>query len=237
MTDDLLEELLNLDDDKSFIDEEDRKLLPLKREISFIENEPIRNFVRAILYSADAFWRAPSTSSKGFHPPDEMVAGGCVLHTKRVVRIARTMCISQERNQHELDILTAAALIHDVTKTHQIKDDFSFDAMHPYTLDHFVAVVMGNEEKHLKDKFKISRALEIDHDDCASILRLVRCHMGPWSPIPETFPITLMEWMMHFADVVATQLHVMVDGEEVKEWRWIETDEGCGTEVLGEDIP
>ena len=237
MNNDLLEDLLNLEEDPGFLEEENLKLNPLEKEIAFIESESIRNFVRAILFMAETFWYAPSSGTPGFHPPDEMDIGGSILHTKRVVRIARIMSISQERNQHELDIITAAALIHDVTKSHEVNGDFSFDAMHPYTLDHFVAVVMSNEEKLNSVRLKASKSLEIDNEDCALILRLVRCHLGPWSPIPETFPITLMEWMLHFADVVATQLHVIIDGDDVQEWRWIASEQGRGSEVPGPDLP
>ena len=236
MTNDLLDDLLSIEEDNSILDEENGKLAPLLAEINLIDNESIRNFVRAILYAADSFWEAPSTGTAGYHPPDEIMPRGGITHTKRVVRLARMMALSQERNRHEVDIITAAALIHDVTKSHNHNGEFTFDAMHPYTIDHFVAVVMANEDKTGPGP-KSSKAIEIDHDDCALILRIVRCHLGPWSPIPETFPMTLMEWILHFADMIATQLHVIIDGEDVQDWRWIASEQGCGPEVSGSDLP
>ena len=72
MTDDLLEDLLNLQEDNLFLEEENKKLLPLEEEINLIESESIRNFVRAILFKAETFWISPSGNVEGFHPPDEM---------------------------------------------------------------------------------------------------------------------------------------------------------------------
>ena len=237
MTNDLLEELLNIEEnDIDTIEEENTKLSPLLLEINLIFDESIKNFVRAMLFRAESFWKAPSTNTTGYHPPDELKIGGNIIHTKRVVRIARTMCSSQERTQHDLDIITAAALIHDVTKGIEVNGEFNFDSMHPYTVDHFVAVVMSNEEKNTNNEKRSYNPISIDMEDCATILRLVRCHLGPWSPIPETFPITLMEWIMHFADVIATQLHTIIDGEEIESWRWIEPEPRSGTEIFEENL-
>lgn len=236
MTGDLLEDLLNgEEEEKSLLDEESEKLAPLQEEIDSIYNLEIRSFVRAVLYYADAFWQAPSTNIEGFHPPDELALGGSILHTQRVVRIARILCRSQDRTQHEFDIVTAAALLHDITKSLQVDGEYSFDSMHPYTVDYFVSTVLVNDEKY--NTGQLSYAREIKDDDCALILRLIRCHMGPWSPIPETYPVSQLDWILHFADVVATQLHLIIDGEDVKKWRWIESKPKRRSKVPQKDIP
>lgn len=223
MNNDLLEDLLNptAETDPS-LEEENIKLAPLLSEIDTIQDRGINSFVRAILFAAEAFWKAPSTNIEGFHPSDELTEGGGVKHTQRVVRIARAMCRSQERSQHDMDIIIAAALIHDVTKGLEIDGHYSFDSMHPYTVDHFVSMVIAHEDHAAEPNTTGSSVMEITTEDCANVLRLVRCHMGPWSPIPETFPVTQTEWILHFADVIATQLHVIIDGDEVNEWRWTE---------------
>lgn len=235
MSGDLLEDLLNIEEDKDLVAKENEKLAPLMEEIDLIFIPEIRSFVRSILYHAEAFWRAPSSNLEGLHPPDEIETGGGVLHTKRVVRVARVLCSSQERNQHEMDLVTAAALIHDITKGLELDGEFNFDSMHPYTVDQFVGIVMANDEKY--NNGSLSNARDISDEDCAMILRLVRCHMGAWSPIPETYPVSQLDWILHFADRIATQLHVMIDGEDIQEWRWIERKPKRRTKVPKEDIP
>ncbi len=232
MTNDLLEDLLNPKEEVSpILEEENEKLAPLQEEIELIQDAGIRDFVRAILVHAEAFWKAPASNIEGLHPPDELAPGGSVLHTKRVVRIARILCRSQERQPHDTDIVTAAALIHDVTKGLEVDGRFSFDSMHPYTVDQFVSMVMVHEDYISEYPTGASSVLGISHEDCSNVLRLVRCHLGPWSPIPETFPMTQTEWILHFADVVATQLHMIIDGEEVNEWRWTEPKPKRGPKI------
>jgi hypothetical protein len=31
-----------------------------------------------------------------------------------------------------------------------------------------------------------------------------------------------LDWVLHFADLIATQLHIIIDGDDVKDWRWNE---------------
>lgn len=231
MTGNLLDDLLNsseLHEEAKVSDEENEKLAPLKNEIELIRDLGIQHFVRAVLFRADMFWCAPSSNIPGFHPPDELSVGGGILHTQRVVRIARTLCASQERSQHEFDIVTAAALLHDITKAIEINGQINFDSMHPYTVDHFAAIVMAHEPQN---------NVEIKEEDCALILRLIRCHMGPWGAIPETYPVSPLDWIVHFADVIATQLHIMVDGEDIKDWRWNEPKPKRRTKTPKEEVP
>lgn len=221
MKDDLLDDLLGEETDQSY-EEEDKILTPLLDEIDLIEDPGIMTFIRAVLVRAPAaFWVAPSSFTGNYHPPDERREGGGILHTKRVCRIAREMTVAQDRSQEELDQITAAALIHDITKgTMSESGDIAYDPMHPYTVDAFVAWVRAEDDQR-SDESR-SSTLWISDDDLATILRLVRCHMGSWSPIPETAPVTSLELTLHLADLLATKLHFMLDGEDVREYRWME---------------
>ena len=222
MKDDVLEDILG-EGDEGYL-EEDKILAPLLEEIDTIEDPGIMSFVRAVLVKAPAsFWKMPSSFTGNFHPPDERGDGGGVLHTQRVVRIAREMTVAQDRSQEELDHITAAALIHDITKgTITPEGKMVYDPMHPYTVDAFVAFVRSEDEK-FTDESK-SSTLWISDEDLATILRMVRCHMGSWSPIPETTPVTSMELTLHLADLLASKLHVMLDGDDQKDWRWKEDE-------------
>jgi hypothetical protein len=45
--------------------------------------------------------------------------------------------------------------------------------------------------------------------------------MGPWSPVPETVPVTYLDMIVHLADNMASKLHYIVDGDNVLKERWI----------------
>lgn len=199
---------------------ENEVLSPLLPEIDLIEDEAIKSFVRSILLKNGTFWIIPSSFSGKYHPQDEHNEGGNVLHTKRVARIAWTICDSYSLSQEEKDIVIAACLLHDVTKG-IISDDsesFSYDPMHPYTVNKFVVECQRYDKEYGKDTF--STSLFISEDAMQTILRLVRCHLGPWSPIPETYPITYMDYIVHIADNVASNLHTYINDSELVNDKW-----------------
>lgn len=216
----ILDELLNKD---IFFDnntEENLKLEKLIKEINLISSTNIKSFVRSILLKSKDFWTIPSSFSGKYHPVDEHGVGGNVLHTQRVVRIAKIMCDSYVLDREERDLIYAASILHDVTKG-KLKDgseECVYDPFHPYTLDKFVDWCIEDDKKYASESS--STTLYVDSDTIQSILRLVRCHLGPWSPIPETMPSTHAEMIVHLADNIASKLHSVVDGEAIMEYRW-----------------
>jgi hypothetical protein len=90
--------------------------------------------------------------------------------------------------------------------------------MYPYTLDKMVDFIREDDQVYASENQ--SSTLFIDQEKAFAILRLVRCHRGSKSPIPETFPISSMEMVLHCADVVAEKLHWVVDGDDVQLFRW-----------------
>ena len=199
----------------------DINIIELEPEIDLISDPNIRKFVRYLLKNAPAFWKAPGSQDAGIHPPDEEFEGGLVKHTKRVVRIALLMAVGIDlEGQYEHDCLIAAAILHDISKylMDQEEELIIFDPMHPYTVDRFVhwarqeSMNLGSESDN---------AVDIDTQYIELILRLIRCSHGVWSPIPETIPTSELEKVLHQADFIASNLHLIIDGEKVKEDRWI----------------
>jgi hypothetical protein len=208
----ILDELLNEDVSFKPNEEEDKLLTPLMEEINLISSQQIRLFVRSVLLQAKTFWKIPSSFSGKYHPADEHDSGGNVLHTKRVVKVSKVICDSYGLLAHEKDIVYAACLLHDVTKgiAHDdSKEDFFYDPMHPYTVGAFVKKCQDNDKKYGSES--ASSTLFLDEETVQSILRLVRCHLGPWSPIPETVPSTYMDMIVHLSDNVASKLHTIVE--------------------------
>lgn len=216
----ILDEILNEEKDSVSYEGEIKVLQPLLDEIEMITDGNIKSFVKSILLRADGFWSIPSSFSGKYHPADEHNIGGNVLHTKRVVRAAKVISDSYSLSTEERDIVYAACLLHDITKGVLDSDNnsFHYDPMHPYTVGKFVEKCQEHDKKYAGEAQ--SSTLFLSEETVQSILRLVRCHLGPWSPVPETVPITYLDIIVHLADNLASKLHYLADGENVIEERW-----------------
>ncbi|MFZ4104936.1 HD domain-containing protein [Flavobacterium sp.] len=193
-------------------EEEDKILAPLLEEINLISNQQIKLFIRSVLLKAKTFWEIPSSFSGKYHPADEHGPGGNALHTKRVVKISVILSDSYALTVEERDIIYAACLIHDITKgrfSDSAEKDLVYDPMHPYTVGEFVKKCQENDKKYGSDIS--SSTLFLEEETVQSILRLVRCHLGPWSPVPETIPISYLEMIVHTSDNIASKLHNIID--------------------------
>jgi hypothetical protein len=220
MTKSILDDILVQRSEPSSFKEENLILEPLMEEIELISDDAIRSFVRAILLRANHFWNIPSSFSGKYHPADEHGQGGNVLHTKRVVRIANVMGDSYTLSSEERDVVLAACLLHDVCKGVQNKedDDCRYDPMHPYTVGKLVERCQ-KEDKNFANE-SMSSTLFVSEETVHSILRLVRCHLGPWSPIPETYPITYLDYIVHLSDNIASKLHTVIEDSELINPQW-----------------
>jgi len=222
----ILDEILS---ENSFIvslKNEDVILAPLLEEINYIKDESVKSFVRSILLRAGNFWTIPSSFSGKYHPADEHNEGGNVLHTKRVVHAAKVLSDSYSLSDEDRDTVYAACLLHDVTKGIKLEGETSFhyDPLHPYTVVNLVKKCQQEDKNFARESE--SSTLFLSEESVQSILRLVRCHLGPWSPVPETYPITYLDMIVHMADNVASKLHYIVDGDNIDKSRWVkESDE------------
>ena len=195
-------------------DMENEVISSLLDEVNLIKSRDIKDFVRCILLHANPlFWDAPS--SNYIHPmrmSDEAGLGGIILHTQRVVRCAFVLGRAQKMTDPDLDVLIAAAILHDVTRAldrRGPRNTVLYDTMYPYTLDELVEKVQrtdgltpGMSSSHM-----------IKREDQLTILRLVRTHLGYQSPIPETYPTTILEWTLHLADHLCNNISFVLTGE------------------------
>lgn len=199
---------------------ENKILDPLLQEINLISDETIKSFIRSLLLKSEYFWDIPSSFSGKYHPYDEHGIGGNVLHTKRVTRIVAILADSYNLSPEERDIVLAAAIIHDICKGK--KDNGAehpcYDPMHPYTVGKFVEKCRSKDKQNNSDSD--SSTLYLSEEIVQSILRLVRCHLGPWSPIPETFPITYLDFIVHLADNIASKMHTVIEDSELINPKW-----------------
>ena len=130
------------------------------------------------------------------------------------------MCDSYSLSEDERDIIIAACILHDVTKGIASEDltSFNYDPMHPYTVGSFISKCQMHDKEYGNDSQ--STSLFISEDVAQTILRLIRCHLGPWSPVPETCPITYMDYIVHIADNVASKIHKVIEDSELMNEQW-----------------
>lgn len=226
MSKSILDDLLVQKNESVSLKEENDILLPLLEEIDLISDDAIKSFVRSILVRADIFWKIPSSFSGKYHPQDEHNEGGNVLHTKRVIRIAMIMADSYSLSVEETDIVLAACLLHDLCKGIPSKEDgsFHYDPMHPYTVGKFISHCQNDDKKFANESQ--SSTLFVGEEIVQSILRLVRCHLGPWSPVPETFPITYLDYIVHLSDNIASKIHTVIEDSELINPKWRKDGQG-----------
>jgi len=205
---------------KDSLENEDEVLKDLLDEINIIKDDDIKSFVRSVLVKSASFWEIPSSFSGKYHPPDEHGVGGNMLHTKRVVRVASVMSSSYVLSDEEKDLVIAACLLHDITKGIKSGEDesFHYDPMHPYTAQSFIERCIGNDKEYGDDSS--SSTLFVQEEVVQTIMRLIRCHLGPWSPVPETYPITYLDYIVHLADNIASKLHIFIEDSDLINEQW-----------------
>lgn len=215
-----LEEVLK-DEPTDVRAEEDVFLEPLLEEIQLINSESIANFVRSVLLRSGDFWFIPVYPEKDLFPPDEYEPGGNIIHTKRVVRAIRLLCYINSLDTKRTDIAIAAALLHTVTKAKYSDESetVEYDLMYPYTVKVLIDVIMRDDEIYSTDDR--STTLDADTEDIQMILMLIRKQMGAHSLIPEVIPQPFSyESILNTAVVIAMNLHILIDGDEINQDRW-----------------
>ena len=201
-------------DKSEFASKEDEILKPLLIELQSIKDESIKSFVRSVLIKSEFFWDTPVGQAETFFAPDEMVPGGNVLHTKRMTRIAEHICRSYSVTDEERDCVLAACLLHGVTKFFKdLSGNIMYDNMYPYSSGLFIIECIEKDKETGNDAF--SSTLFISEESVQTIMRLIRCHMGPWSPVPETFPITYLDYIVHLSHSVSLNIYDLIKDSEL----------------------
>ena len=185
------------------------------KELAFIKNEELRNYVVTMLDSLpDYFFTASASSSGKYHPQYALGDGGLVRHTKAAVNIYNLLSekgvifdlISEydyydEQNLEEIsDVIFASLILHDGLKAGWTTDLKPSNTVfnHPLLMGDYVVEV----------------ALEIGYSDMITIYRIANCiksHMGQWNTnIYETEtvlpkPQTIEEKIVHLCDYLASR--------------------------------
>lgn len=96
------EDLL-IDVNKAFINEEIKKLY--SKGLKDFLTEAVKDF-------PGYFWISPASLEK-YHPQDERMRGGLVLHVRRLCKLVEAFVDVYELNMWERDVLLASSILHD----------------------------------------------------------------------------------------------------------------------------
>ncbi len=169
----------------------------LRDELDSIEDEEIRNLTQECLEKAPPhFWYRPASSTGKHHAEEENEQGGLVLHTKRVCKVAYTLC-GAWITPINADIVKSACLLHDICKY-----GISYSA-YRYTLNNHPQLAADFLKKVAGDKYDI--------EEVNAISNAIASHMGRWSINPSIDLLMVPEnLIVHLADVVATKMYEQV---------------------------
>lgn len=86
--------------------------------IELIQSPKIKKFVkRALKLAPKKFWIAPSSSSDKYHPPEDQGEGGVIIHSRKAVQAAISLCpFFSVSDQITKDKVIAACILHDTHK-------------------------------------------------------------------------------------------------------------------------
>lgn len=153
--------------------------------LELIESPLIRGFVRTALFRAPKeFWTAPCSSSGKYHPPEDQVEGGIIVHTRKAIQVALSFFRFFEiKDQLVKDKIIAACILHDICKN-GIPWGERTDYKHGLIAFDWLTSIFD-----VKAPPNYARPIKpiVINRDIVDIAELVRDHMGIWSK-PEPTP-------------------------------------------------
>ena len=168
-----------------------------EHEISFIESEDLRDFVRFFFNEkcGDWFWKSGASSSGKYHPAFSQGEGGLVRHTKAVAwfceELLRMSSYAYMRAEYK-DYARVACLLHDTRKYGgENEEDHSCYKEH--------GAIAANAVWLAWNEFFCGAS-------CPELLTMaIRSHMGQWTENREDRPFTNIDRLVHMADYMASR--------------------------------
>jgi len=154
------------------------KVAILRKELDFINDELLREFVEYCVDEApDYFFTMPASTTGKFHPAYTLGEGGLIKHTKAAVKIAKDL-LSLEQNQHlNADQIITALILHDSIKKGNNGSTYTVTE-HPL----YAADFIGKKIDEFEVEYEVDcEELEDLRLQVTSIQRLIKSHMGQWN--------------------------------------------------------
>jgi hypothetical protein len=176
------------------------KVKEFEKELVFIKNPKIKQFVITAIESLpDYFFEVPASSTGKYHPDYALGEGGLLRHTRAAVRIAVELSRLEmfKYSNDEKDLILASLILHDGWKSGEVKSEYTL-VDHPK-----IAKFALQNNDHLKD---------ILPENYFSLIQSnIESHMGQWNKdyksgveiLPK--PITKMQNFVHICDYLASR--------------------------------
>jgi HD superfamily phosphodiesterase len=134
------------------------------------------------------FLTSASSVSLKFHPIDEAVSGGKILHTRRVFWMTYMLCESQAIFGADRECLLGAALIHDLW----------FRGVD----DETTKMTVAGHERLVRTQTRQF----VDRKYYDQIISAAECHSGRWNDDKTTIPPNMtFQRLIHTADYIASR--------------------------------
>ena len=172
-----------------------------EKELKFIRNEKVREFVaKALEATPDYFFEIPASSTGKYHPSYSLGESGLVRHTRACARIAVELFrldMFKYFNNDNKDLILASLILHDTRKNGDGSGKFT-------VTDHPIQAKMALESN---DDLKSL----VSEDQLSLITDGIKSHMGQWVNDYKTGeqvlekPKTKMQNFVHLVDYLASR--------------------------------
>lgn len=181
-----------------------------EKEILWIKDERIRNFVQYELKRTPTYFFSVAASSTGkYHPSYALGDGGLYRHTKAAVTLAHDLLgleMYGKFSAEDHDLILASVILHDAYK-HGLTESRYTVAEHP--------AVCANALKD-SDYFQF-----LTEEQFAKIYSAIASHMGQWNTDYKTRreilpkPASAMEKFVHQCDYLASRKYIEINFEAI----------------------
>ena len=187
------------------------------RELGYIKNDRVRDFVGYVLDRLpDYFRHIGASSSEKYHSKQCLGEGGLMRHTKFAIAVAQDLFTAEiyDFTQSDRDIVTSALILHDGLKRGMYEDHTAFD--HPLLMENFI---YEKYEEYIKENNleNINNMADlIFGESIHAIAGAVASHMGKWttskySDVVLPRPKTDIQKCVHLCDYLASRKHLIFD--------------------------
>lgn len=179
------------------------KLREFKNELNLLSTDSCRGLAEYCIGNfPEYFWIREASSSGKYHPYSDLGLGGLIRHTKANMVMFHTIIshpyFQEKYNDYDRDCGLVALLIHDSIKYGDNREH----TVHEHPL--LVRIGLDPTEEHPEWENMWNKVCD-----------LVETHMGVWNKNREgeeilPTPQTELQWLVHFADYLASRRYVEV---------------------------
>lgn len=152
------------------------------------------------------FWTIPASTSSKYHNDEDNKEGGTIIHTRRMLVVAKELRHVFLLDDKEFDLVQASIVLHDSFRCgFEGRENKSKDGVLHTEILHSIYPRVGFAKVVVPDS--ISDA-EVD-----LVFELIEGHYGKWSPIPQCYPTDFsnldrrkqLKVFVHLCDMVASR--------------------------------